>query len=181
MNPMLMWTPALVVFALLLWLLFSRRSRARASEAQFNPTLEPSQTAHYRYFPQIRQALSACDEQYLREKASPEVARKTLRERRAVARQFLAALLEDFSNLERLARTVAVLSPEISREQEFERLMLGAKFRVLYAAVWVRLSVGTIPLRNIEHLAGLVGRLSTRMAEAMASVNALSQPGHYTA
>jgi hypothetical protein len=109
--------------------------------------------------------------------APSDVAQTAHRERRAVARKFLAGLHEDFSSLERLARMVAALSPVISSEQEKERLILGLKFRLLYAWVWLRLSAGRAPLEQIEQLTGLVGRLATRMDQAMTAVSALSAPG----
>ncbi len=112
--------------------------------------------------------------QYLHEVAPPHVARQALRERRAVARRFLFGLREDFSKLERLARMVAALSPVISREQETERFLLSLRFRVLFSLVWLRLSVGRVPLGQIERLTGLVGRLAVRMEQAMTEINAIS-------
>lgn len=168
---------ALALFSVLLWLLRSRRRWPGARHSPFDMKMESILPRHHCYFPQVRQALSAFDEQYLRERASPKVARDALRERRAVARKFLAGLHEDFSNLERLARMIAVLSPVISREEETERLILGMKFRLLYACVWLRLSTGRAPLGQIEHLTGLVERLATRMEEAMTAIGALSAPG----
>ena len=91
-----------------------------------------------------------------------------------MARRFLQGLHEDFSNLARLGRIIAALSPEISRRQETERLMLSVKFQILYALVWLRLSTGNLPLAQLEHLTGLVGRLATRMDEAMTQISALS-------
>jgi hypothetical protein len=129
---------------------------------------------HYLYFPLIRQALSAEDSRYLQENAPPDIAKKALRERRAVARKFLQGLHEDFSNLARLGRIIAALSPEVSHEQERERLALSLRFQLLYALVWLRLSTGNLPLHQLEHLTGLVGRLATRMDEAMARVSAIS-------
>ncbi len=168
---------ALAFFFVLLWLLRSRRRAPSAGHSPVDMKIESILPRHYRYFPQVRQALSGFDEEYLRERASPEVAREALRKRRAVARKFLAGLREDFSNLERLARTIAALSPVISREQETERLILGMKFRLLYAWVWLRLSTGRAPLEQIENLTGLVGRLATRMEQAMTAIGALSAPG----
>jgi len=129
---------------------------------------------HYQYFPQIRQALSAADARYLNEHASPDAARKALRERRKVAQRFLQGLHEDFSSLARLGRVIAALSPEISRKQETERLILTLKFQVLYSLVQLRLYTGSVPLDQIAGLTGLVGRLAIRMDEAMAQVSALS-------
>ena len=113
---------------------------------------------HLRYFPQIRQALSAADSQYLMENAPPHVAKQALRERRAVARRFLKGLHEDFSNLARLGRIIAALSPEVSREQETERLILSLKFQILYTLVWLRLSTGNLPLAAAGTSDGISGK-----------------------
>ena len=165
---------ALVLFALLVWLLLARLHGPEADRSPLEKRAKGLLPVHYHYFPQIRQALSAADEQYLRVNVSPEVAQRVRRERRAVAKQFLVGLREDFTNLERLARIVASLSPVISREQETERLLLGLKFRLLYGWVWMRLSAGDVSLPHLGHLTGLVGQLSARMEQAMAAISALS-------
>jgi hypothetical protein len=168
---------ALALFFVLLWLLRPRHRSPRAGQSSMDINMESFLPRHCRYFPQVRQALSASDEEYLDRVAPGDVAQTAHGERRAVARKFIAGLREDFSNLERLARMVAALSPVISSEQETERLILGMKFRLLYALVWLRLSTGRVPLEQIEQLTGLVGRLATRMEQAMAAVGALSAPG----
>jgi hypothetical protein len=168
---------AIASFAVLLWLLRPRCRGQNAGQSSTGLKIESFLPQHYRYFPQVRQALSASDGEYLHRMAPRDVAQTVRRERRAVARQFLAGLHEDFSCLERLARMVAALSPVISSEQETERLILGLKFRLLYAWVLLRLSTGRAPLEQIEQLTGLVGRLATRMDQAMAAVSALSAPG----
>lgn len=129
---------------------------------------------HYGYFPQIRQALSAADAQYLRETSSPDVARQALRERREVALNFLKGLHEDFSNLAKLGRIIAAFSPEISQKQETERLLLSLKFQALYSLVWLRLATGNLPLDQLERLTSLVGRLATRLDAAMSEISAMS-------
>jgi HAMP domain-containing protein len=168
---------AIAIFVAVVWLLRPARRVLKPAQSSVNRRLENFLPRHYRYFPQVRQAISSVDKEYLDRAAPPEVAQIAHRERCAVARQFLAGLRQDFSNLERLARMVAALSPVISSEQETERLVLGLKFRLLYAWVWLRLSTGRAPLDQIEHLTGLVGRLATRMEQAMAAVGALSAPG----
>jgi len=168
---------AIVFFLVVLWLLRPWRYAPRSGRSPKDLRLENFLPRHYGYFPQVRQALSPVDKEYLDKVAPREVAQMALRERRGVARQFLAGLRQDFSNLERLARMVAALSPVISSDQETERLVLGLQFRLLYAWVWLRLSTGRVPLGQIEHLTGLVGRLATRMEQAMAAVGALSAPG----
>ena len=165
-----------ISFSLILLRLLAPRRREQKGGPEIDLRLANTLPRHYRYLPQVRQAMSAIDAKYLNDKASPAVARRALQERRAIARHFLAGLLEDFSSLERLARTVAALSPEISREQETARLILGLKFRVLYAWVWLRLSTGLAPLEQIGQLTNLVGILATRMEGAMVAVSALSAP-----
>ena len=167
---------AIALSGVLLWLLIPRHKSSRTPLASFHPDAINAFPAakHYGYFPQIRQALSTADSRYLIENAPSHVAKQALRERRAVARHFLKGLHEDFSNLARLGRIIAALSPEVSREQETERLILSLKFQIFYTLVWLRLSTGNLPLQQLEHLTGLVGRLAKRMDEAMAEVSALS-------
>jgi hypothetical protein len=167
---------AVVVSAVLLWLLFPRDKSGVKAVASFPADGSSSlpSAKHYAYFPQIRQALSPADFEYLLKTAPPHVAKQAIRERRAIARRFLQGLHEDFSNLARLGRMIAALSPEVSHEQETERLILTVRFQISYALVWMRLSTGSLPLHQLEHLTGLVGRLAARMDEAMAAISALS-------
>ena len=158
------------------WLLFPGNKSSRIEQTPFSPDGNDAlpSAKHYGYFPLIRRALSAADSKYLLETAPPRVAKQALRERRAVARGFLKGLHEDFSNLARLGRIIATLSPQVSRQQETERLILSLKFQFLYSVVWLRLSTGSLPLDQLEQLTGLVGRLATRMDAAMAEISALS-------
>jgi hypothetical protein len=162
-------------FAVLLVLLLRPdRRQGEAGQSLGGRKIESMLPKHYRFFPQIQRALSPGDAAYLREMAPPDVAYQALRERRAIARRFLQGLLEDFSGLEQLARVVASLSPVLSRKQETERLLLGLRFRLLYSVVRWKLSLGEIPISEIERLTGLVGRLALRMEQAMEEVGALA-------
>ena len=167
---------AMVLSGILLWLLNPKHKRSRPDAAAFHSNLNEAlpSARHYAYFRQIRQALSAADAKYIVENAPPQVANQALRDRRAVARRFLNGLHEDFSNLARLGRIIAALSPEVSHKQETERLILGLKFQFLYALVWLRLSTGSLPLQQLEDLTGLVGRLAMRLDSAMTEISALS-------
>ncbi len=167
---------AIVLGGVVLWLLMPRRESLAADVSSYHTDLvDTLPTArHYAYFRQIRQALSMADSHYLMESAPPHLAKQVLRERRAVARRFLKGLHEDFSNLTRLGRIIAALSPEVSRKEETERLILGVKFQILYALVWLRLATGNLPLEQLEQLTGLVGRLATRLDTAMTEISSLS-------
>src|SRR6185312_6090985 len=90
--------------ALLVWILLSGHRSGTRQASGADCDLKAILPRHYHYFPQVRQALSAADETYLLRVAPPHVARQALRERKAVARQFLEGLREDFTNLEQLAR-----------------------------------------------------------------------------
>jgi hypothetical protein len=177
MNDLAIFIPlSIALFGVLYWLLFPKRKSTEAIPSTIPANLAEALTTakHYGYFPQIRQALSAADSEYLKRSAPPKVFKQALRERRAVALRFLRGLHEDFSGLARLGRIIATLSPEVSRQQETERLMLSVKFQMLYALVWIRLSAGNLPLEQLEHLTGLVGLVARRMDEAMAEISALS-------
>jgi hypothetical protein len=167
---------AIVLSGLLFWLLIPRKKSVGTGVPPISSGgMEMLPAAkHYAYFPQIRQALSPADSEFLLKNAPAKIARRALRERRVVAQHFLKGLHEDFSNLARLGRIIAALSPEVSHAQETERLMLSVKFQILYAVVWMRLSAGNLPLHQLENLTGLVGRLAAQMETAMAAINALS-------
>jgi hypothetical protein len=160
----------------LIWALVPRHNSSRTAGTHFPPNGNDAlpTAKHYGYFPQIRQALSAKDSQYLLANAPAHIAKQALRERRKVALGFLKGLHEDFANLAQLGRIIAVLSPEVSREQETERLILSLKFQMFYVLVWLRLSTGNLPIEQLDHLTGLVGRLATRMEEAMTQISAIS-------
>lgn len=180
MKELFLYLPlALILLGLSLWLLRPRPA-ARTARPPFDHLLATPPANHYRYFPQVRQALSSADENFLRRRLPPRLAKQALRERRAVARKFLAGLREDFSNLEHLARMVAAFSPVLSRAQEMERLWLSFRFHSLYVWVWLRLASGSMSLHQIERLAGLIGRLTNRMEQAMAAAGAIPEAEGFT-
>jgi hypothetical protein len=172
----------LAISIILLKLLSSRKDSSQISAGTDAPTIPArsiiddglSAPKHFQHFRQIRQALSTCDAEYLLRTAPKSVAKQALRERRAVARRFLKGLHEDFSNLSKLGRVIASLSPEISNRQEAERLKLTLKFQFLYAVIWMRLYTGNLPVEQVERLTAVVSRLSARMDEAMAEISTQS-------
>jgi len=95
------------------------------------------------------------------------VVQRVRRERRGVALAYLAALREDFQSLLRMARVIAVLSPELDAVHEFERLRLTAKFAWQYEMIRWRLLAGLAPVPQLNGLSDLVSGLSVRMEAAM--------------
>jgi len=122
---------------------------------------------HVTYLPQIRQALAKADFKFLRERASDKVQQRVRRERRGVALAYMDALRRDFQSLLRMARVIAVLSPEVAAVQEFERLRLTAKFSWQYQMIRWKLMAGFATLPQLDGLSNLVSGLSVRMEAAM--------------
>ncbi len=106
---------AVALLLTLVWLLRQPAPESVRKELRSKVEVEELFPLHCRHFPQIRQALSIRDEEFLRGRVSRQGLKKWRAERRAVLRQFLLGLGEDFVRLDRLARTVAALSPEVSR------------------------------------------------------------------
>jgi len=160
------------LFALLLWLALSRHPQRREEGGAPNLPLEDLTPRHALYISHIRNAISDSDLDYLKSRVPAKTLRRVRKERRHVAREFLAGLGDDFRRLDRMARVVAALSPKVDYKQELGRVWLDLRFRALYGLVWVRLSVGPAPVAAFNGLAGLVGSLSARIETAM---NALAE------
>lgn len=165
---------ALVLLLVLIWLARETPRAPAEIVAEAHLPIEELFPLHCRHFPQIRQALSNADEQYLRQRASPALRRRTLRERRSVARRFVAGLREDFVRLEHLGRTIATMSPKVSRRQEFARLELGMRFRVVYRVAVLRLLVGSVSIPQLASLTDVIGSLASETERAMRSLEETS-------
>ncbi len=165
---------AFLLLAVLLWLVLKQPESRRLPQAAPRLAVEELFPLHCRYFPQVRQALSPADREYLRERASPRIRRQAHVERRRVTRQFLAGLSEDFSRLDRLGRAVAALSPEVSRKREAERLWLGVRFRVLYRVAQLQLLAGSVSIPQLTQLADLIGSLASQTEARMAALEEAS-------
>ena len=129
--------------------------------------LEERDQRHTSYLPQIRQALAAADYDFLSKKASRRTQRRVRRERLNVTMAYLSALRGDFENLLRMARAIAVLSPEVAGAHEFERLRLTAEFAWRCQMIRWKLLTGLTPLVQLAGLSDLVSGLSVRLEQAM--------------
>jgi len=130
-------------------------------------SLEEGGQRHVDYLPQIRQALAAADYDFLSRRASRGAQRRVRQDRRGVALAYLAALRGDFRNLLRMARVIAVLSPEVAAAHEFERLRLTTKFAWQYQMIRWKLMAGFAPLPQLDGLSALVSGLGVRMEAAL--------------
>ncbi len=159
----------LALLLVMFWLARDRGARRGTSAAEARIPIEELFPLHSRHFPQVRQALSADDRDYLKRRASSGLRREALATRRQVVQEYLAGLAKDFSRLDRLGRTVARLSPQLNRRLESERVWLGLRFWGLY--LLVRLGVRTVrpTVWPLERLTGLVGSLAAEIEAAMAA------------
>jgi hypothetical protein len=156
------------VAILLLGLGLALRGLRRQRKLEGGPRwFEERDHRHVSYLPQIRQALAPVDYEYLSKRASRDAQGRIRHERRRVAHAYLAALREDFRSLLRMARVIAVLSPEVAAVEEFERLRLTAKFVWQYQMIRLKLSAGFAPASQLDGLSHLVSALSVRMEAAM--------------
>jgi hypothetical protein len=122
---------------------------------------------HYRFFPQVRKALTTVDESYLALRADAEAHRRATMVRRRVAMEFLRGLREDYQRFNRLARALTALAPEANPQREMERIRLSIRFRLNWGIVWLRLVVGAAPIEQIQRLSDQVGSLSARLEGAI--------------
>ena len=129
--------------------------------------LEDTGRSNVQYFPQIQQALTNADREFLRARGGAALARVVERERRKVARDFLRGLHEEFKQLLRLARIIASLSPKVVTLQEFERVRLTALFRWRLQVIYVRLALGATPALEVQAVSDMISRLKVRMESAM--------------
>jgi len=141
--------------------------------------LEDLAARHSRYFPQMRQALFPADEAYLTGRASPVVLREWRDSRRRVMRGFLAGLYEDFARLNRMARAVSRVAPQLDNVREAELFWLGLRFRLFYRIALLELNLGHRPVNAYLRLAAMIGGLGStleRAAAALAEESAVGRP-----
>ena len=157
-----------LVVALLLLFVWSLRRPVRGKPtAEALPSMEDSGMRHIAYLPQIQQTLSRADMEYLTLKGSAKLAKRVRRERRKAALSYVAALQNDFERLLRLARVIAVLSPEVGAVHEFERLRLSVLFGWRYQLLRVLLQLEVAAMPQLSGLSGMVSTLAVRTQEAM--------------
>lgn len=159
----------LLSVGLLMALLFAAvcpRRNVRSEAVRIGPNDE-SARQHATYFGVIRQAMSAEDFDFLATRAPLPLVRRAHRERQRIAVLYLSDLRDDFERLLRLARVVAVLSPQVAASHELERMRLSVRFCWRYRMVLLGLRAGFLFLPQLHGLNQMVGELAYRMETAM--------------
>jgi hypothetical protein len=160
---------SLAVFVALALMLRRMRAAKGQPSTHAEAPHEPF-AVHCRHFPQIRQVLSPDDAAFIAQRLSAPARRQWRAERRRVLRHYLAGLKEDFAGLERLARTVAVLSPQVTQSLEAERLWLGVRFRFLYTLALLQLATGFSGVPEFQRLTDLLGGFAAQVEAGMAAL-----------
>jgi hypothetical protein len=155
-----------ILLSLLIWTLLTPKRDSPAGVATIRSIEEPSRP-HATYFGVIRQAMSEEDFDFLAARGPLRLVRRTHKERARIAMLYLTELRADFHRLLRLARVIAVLSPEVAASHEFERLRLTLRFSWRYRMVRLGLYAGLLFLPQLSGLSIMVSELAFRMEVAM--------------
>lgn len=154
-----------LLIVLLAWALRNRkRSAARPPTSLLLEDLNRSAVIHS---PTIRRALAPADLEFLASRAPGRLVRRVRGERRRIVLSYLTCLRDDFERLLRLARVIALLSPEVVAVQEFERLRLTVNFLWRYRLTRMRVWAGFAPLPQIDGLSNLLSGFSVRLETVM--------------
>jgi hypothetical protein len=158
---------ALAAVAALFWPRGARRAD-RGAIAALSP--EDLVLQHAKYFPLVRHALTGADLADFSGRIPRSTRLRVRRERHRVARSYLEGLREDYLRLERFGRLVAAHSPKVDARLEAQRVRIGARFRMTYAMVSMRLALGQVPVPAFEHMTQMLGSLATRLEASMAAL-----------
>ena len=158
---------ALALAAILLWSFRSahKRRRGRHGLAVLN-----SAPQHLCNMGPIRRSQDPSDFGYAAERGGTELGNRLRRERRKVVLLYLESLRSDFDQLLRIARVVALLSPEVSSSHEYERLRLSILFRLRFQLVKLRFLFGDAAMPQFVSLGQMVTSLAIRMETSMATL-----------
>jgi hypothetical protein len=159
-------TVAILLF-LLTWSLRAPKKRRASSLDPVASLQDPGRRHATTYLSQIRRALAPADFEFLASRASAKVTRRVRKERRQVALIYLSAVQEDFQRLLRLARVIALLSPEVVATQESERLRLSVQFTLRCQMIRAELLLGLAPLPQLSGLSQMVSGFAVRMETAI--------------
>jgi hypothetical protein len=172
MTELLFYTVAgLLLLGAAAFLLLQRRSAPQGAPpaSRYSESVEFF-PIHCQFFAQMQHSLSADDDIFLSDRASPALRARWRATRRRAARMFLAGLREDFARLNRLAKTLARLSPKLAAGQEAELLWLNARFHMLCGFALVQITLGRPAATVLRELAALIGGLGSRLEQASLSL-----------
>lgn len=158
---------AILIVAVLMWAVRGPVKKRRSKDV-FG-VLE-SAPHHLCNMASLRQALGTDDIRFVREKGGGAMASELQRERKRVAVLYLEALRRDFESLLRIARVAALLSPEVSAPDEYERLRLSLTFYIRFNLLRLRFLLGDSAVPGLSGLGEMVTSLAVQMETAIAQL-----------
>ena len=144
------------------WFHVNRRPNTKISQDDLET---PGKNATY--LSQIQQALDEQDFEFLRSSGPARLSRTVRKERAKVVLDYLTALHTDFQRMLRLARVIAVLSPEVAPAQEWERLRLSVSFTLKLEVTRLRVRFGWVALPQLQRVNRVVSGFAIRLEHAM--------------
>jgi hypothetical protein len=154
-----------LAIVLLLYLVLQSDLKTRTSPV-LETAGEPAR-AHVTHLSVIRRAMSEQDLSFLESRADAPAVRRAHQERRQIAILYVLALRSDFQRLLRLARIVALMSPEVAAAHELERLRLIVMFTLRYELLMAGLRLGWLFMPTLGALIGMLSELALRMEASM--------------
>lgn len=144
-------------FLAILWLLFGGRAQSDPTQAALE--IHDLLPVHCKRFPQVQHLLNLRDQSFIARRAPQKLAKQWRAERRQIIRLYIQGLSEDFRGLQKLARLLAAHSPVVKRKQEWEWLLVGVQFRLLYVATQLRFATNTLPMGEVLRLTEMLSAL----------------------
>jgi len=160
-------TAGLGLAGLLFWTL---RGASQRKSHQAGPARLEHASRDLNHMPQIRQSMDPADFEYAKAKGGRRLESRLRHERRHAALLYLGAIKRDFEQLLRVARVIAVLSPEVSGSQEYERIRLSMIFRWRFQMTKARLLIGIIPQPQLVSVWQMAATMAVQMEETMAKL-----------
>ena len=114
--------------------------------------------------------MDPADAEFVEAKGGRDLSARVRRERRRVTLLYLAALQRDFEQSLRVARIIAVLSPEVSSSHEYERIRLAMIFRWRLQMIKIRLLMGIMPQPQVAKVWQMAATVAMQMEESMAKL-----------
>jgi hypothetical protein len=142
----------LVLLCMLLWTAHGRLTASQTGDVSARLPVDFLVPRKPEEFKLVREALARIQQEIEQRHISPAERRCLLKERNKLARELLTAIHEDFVRLDCLLCAVAAVSPEVSRQKEFERFWLSLRFGARYRMALLSTSLGALPSRSIPYL-----------------------------
>ena len=169
MNPVFFFvavTAGLGLAGLLFWAL---RGASQRKSHEAGPARLEHASRDLNHIPQIRQSMDPADFEFAKATGGRRLESRLRHERRHVALLYLGAIKRDFEQSLRVARVIAVLSPEVSGSQEYERIRLSMIFRWRFQVTKARLLIG-ISEPQLFSVWQMAASMAVQMEETMAKL-----------